>query len=97
MATHQLHRNEGHGRVSALHRGKSNGSAATTIFERGQEIAEEVAEGVAEKAAGMAEAASSYATQARKTVGSTVKKYPLQSLAVGFGLGCVAGILFGRK
>jgi ElaB/YqjD/DUF883 family membrane-anchored ribosome-binding protein len=86
-------------RMSTIPGGKQGDTAATAndFFRKGQEIAEDVAGKAKEYSAQVAEKASEYASEATDEVSAVLRKYPLQSLLVGFGLGCLVGVLFNRK
>jgi len=63
-----------------------SGKGATELFRRGKEMATD-----------LAGRAQEYGVDASKEVSAVLKKYPLQSIAVGFGLGIVAGSLISRR
>jgi len=63
-----------------------SGKGATELFRRGKEMATD-----------LAGRAQEYGADASKEVSAVLKKYPLQSIAVGFGLGIVAGSLISRR
>jgi len=63
-----------------------SGKGATELFRRGKEMATD-----------LADRAQEYGADASKEVSAVLKKYPLQSIAVGFGLGILAGTLVSRR
>jgi hypothetical protein len=62
------------------------GKEATELFRKGQEIAGDVME-----------KATEYASDASEEVTTVLRRYPVQSLLVGFGLGCFVGALVSRR
>lgn len=61
-------------------------SQASDLVNKGQKIASEVVDKAGE-----------YTADARREVGELVRKYPLQSLLAGFGVGWLAGLALRRK
>ena len=55
---------------------------ATTLVDRAGDIAGDVAE-----------RAQNTVSEATENVGSTIRRYPVQSVLVGFGVGCLVGLL----
>lgn len=65
---------------------RSMGAEVSQLFKKGQETVGEITE-----------KAEHYASQASKQLMASVKEYPLRSLMIGFGVGCLAGVLLGRR
>lgn len=72
-------------------------SATSEFFRKEQEFVKDVAEKTKQVATDVTDKAGEYLSDASKEVNTVLRKYPLQSLLAGFGLGCLVGVLVGRK
>jgi len=54
-------------------------------------------DGAVEGASQFVHQAQDWATHTGENVTTTVKRFPLQTLAAGFGVGCLVGILLSRR
>jgi ElaB/YqjD/DUF883 family membrane-anchored ribosome-binding protein len=67
------------------------------VSDHAQEIASNVTEKARAFASDFAGRAQGAASQAAKKTTKAIKDYPMQSLLVGFGIGCLVGFLIPRR
>lgn len=70
---------------------------ASQLAGRAQEIASNVAGRAKEVATDMGGKARDFANNAADRTSSAIREYPMQSLLVGFGIGCLVGFLIPRR